>query len=113
MDIEKLQRLINYRNQLEVKITSWKDLIESIDDVKEMFLEYPGKHVHISKDASCSYNGITDGVIMESMKRTFVLELKGKISEYIGKYNRIDKIIKDAEAALMTVEDPDDEAKAG
>ena len=108
MDIEKLQKLIELRHHLEDEITRWKSWVESIDDVKELFLEYPGKHVHISKDASYLCNGITDGVFMESMKRTFVLELKGKISENISKHNRIDNLIKNAEAALMMVEDPDD-----
>lgn len=111
MNIEKLQMLVSHRRRLEDEISRWKNLIEAIDEVTEISIQYPGRTVHISKDTSYLCNGITDSIIMESMKRTFVLELKGKISETISKHNRIDNLIKNAEAALMMVEDPDDAEK--
>jgi hypothetical protein len=112
MNIEKLQILLSHKRRLEDDIRRWTNLLETIDTVKEISVQYPSMTVYISKNKPYLCNGITDGIVLESMKRTFALELKGKISETMGKCSRVSKIIKDAEAALMTVEDPDDAEKA-
>ena len=106
MNIENLQVLISRRRKLQGDLESWSELVEDIDKVKEVVFQYPYKYIALSKTQNTStYSGaIGDSPALESVKRTFALELKGKISETIGELNRVDKIIQDAENALLGID---------